>query len=258
MNAGVTSRRLTSLVAGPNGNIYLGSQDGVFKSTNEGESWSPVNSGLYVTAIDDLEISPEGHLYAGAGYGGVYRSTNGGAHWTFRGLGGKYVQGIKCAGRSVFVATWGDGVFHTTNGGQAWTAINEGLTDLYVASLATSGQHYLLAGSGYSGVLRSVQQVTLDVQCLTASIPSTTNLFQNYPNPFNPNTNIKYQIPSTNHVTLKVFDLLGREVATLVNDVKEPGTYTVRWDASGVASGVYFYRLKAGDFVETKRMLLMR
>jgi hypothetical protein len=89
-------------------------------------------------------------------------------------------------------------------------------------------------------------------------LPTEFALGQNYPNPFNPNTNIKYQIPSTNQVTLRVFDLLGREVATLVNDVKEPGAYTVRLDATGFASGVYFYRLKAGDFVQTKRMLLMR
>jgi hypothetical protein len=59
-------------------------------------------------------------------------------------------------------------------------------------------------------------------------------------------------------VTLKVFDILGREVATLVNEVKSPGTYTVQWDASGVASGVYFYRLKAGAFVETRKMCVMK
>ncbi len=83
-------------------------------------------------------------------------------------------------------------------------------------------------------------------------------LENNYPNPFNPTTEIRYQIPKVSHVTLKVFDILGREVATLVNEQKSPGTYTVRWDASGVASGIYFYRMQAGMFVETKKMLLVR
>ena len=82
-----------------------------------------------------------------------------------------------------------------------------------------------------------------------------------YPNPFNPTTTIKFTIPvGTGHAPslLKVFDVLGREVATLVNEVKEPGTYTVQWDGSGVASGVYFYRLDAGAFTQTKRLVLMK
>ena len=91
-----------------------------------------------------------------------------------------------------------------------------------------------------------------------AEIPTLFHLFQNYPNPFNPSTTIKYQIPSTNRITLEVFDILGCEVATLVNEMKSPGTYTVQWVASGVASGVYFYRLKAGSFVQTRKLALIR
>ncbi len=99
-------------------------------------------------------------------------------------------------------------------------------------------------------------------------IPTEFAVKQNYPNPFNPATEIGFQIPDYSarggsasgggFVSLRVYDVLGREVATLVSEVKEPGTYAVQWDASGVSSGVYFYRLKAGDFVQTKRMLLMR
>jgi hypothetical protein len=88
--------------------------------------------------------------------------------------------------------------------------------------------------------------------------PFTFGLEQNHPNPFNPSTSIKYQIPSTSHVMLRVFDLLGREVATLVNELKQPGTYQVQWDANGVASGVYFYRLQATDASITKNMHLIR
>ena len=91
-------------------------------------------------------------------------------------------------------------------------------------------------------------------------------LYQNYPNPFNPTTKIRYTLtPSLSQrervsviVTLKVFDMLGREVATLANEEKPPGTYEVMWDASKVASGVYFYRMEAGGFVQTKKLLLLR
>ena len=81
---------------------------------------------------------------------------------------------------------------------------------------------------------------------------------QNYPNPFNPVTNFQFSIVNRQLAILKVYDVLGREVATLVNEVKQPGTYTVQWNASGVASGLYIYRLMSGGFVETRRMLLIK
>jgi predicted phosphodiesterase len=83
-------------------------------------------------------------------------------------------------------------------------------------------------------------------------------LDQNYPNPFNPSTMIKYELPTSGHVKLKIYDVLGREVATLVNAVKQPGTYTVQWNANGVASGLYFYRLQTGRFSTVQKMLLVR
>ncbi len=89
-------------------------------------------------------------------------------------------------------------------------------------------------------------------------LPTVYALIQNFPNPFNPTTQIRFEIPVSGFVSLKVFDVLGREVATLVNEKKSPGVYNVEWNASNVSSGVYFYRLSAGSFVETKKMILMR
>jgi hypothetical protein len=96
-------------------------------------------------------------------------------------------------------------------------------------------------------------------------------LEQNYPNPFNPTTDIRYQIsaPSRDrdgigngrypiHATLKIYNVLGQEVTTLVDEAKEPGYYTVTWDASDMATGIYFYRLMAGEYAETRRMVLMK
>jgi hypothetical protein len=91
-----------------------------------------------------------------------------------------------------------------------------------------------------------------------AGIPRTFALEQNYPNPFNPETAIKYQLPGQCRVTLTVFDVLGREVTILVNEVKQPGRYKVQWDARGVASGVYFYRLSSMDFVQTRKLMVIR
>jgi hypothetical protein len=84
------------------------------------------------------------------------------------------------------------------------------------------------------------------------------SLEQNYPNPFNPTTSIKFSVPSAEFVTLKVYDILGNEVSTLVNEQKAPGNYEVRFDAGNLASGVYIYTLKAGNITQTKKLMLMK
>ena len=89
-------------------------------------------------------------------------------------------------------------------------------------------------------------------------IPSTTELIQNYPNPFNPVTNISYRLSENGFVTLRVFDNSGREVKTLVNEFKQAGYYTDIFNGSDLASGVYFYKLSFGDFVQTKKLSLVK
>ncbi|MBF8248442.1 MAG: 5'-Nucleotidase domain protein, partial [Bacteroidetes bacterium] len=88
--------------------------------------------------------------------------------------------------------------------------------------------------------------------------PMKYTLEQNYPNPFNPSTEIQFSLPAKSHVTLKIFDLLGREVARLVSEELSLGSYKSRWDANGLSTGVYLYRLQAGEFVDTKKLLLLR
>ena len=90
------------------------------------------------------------------------------------------------------------------------------------------------------------------------AVPKEYFLSQNYPNPFNPVTIINYQLPVHGRVSLKVYDMLGREIATLVDEVKSTGSYSVKWNAHGTASGVYFYRLQAGSFSTTKKLLLLK
>ncbi|NOS86408.1 MAG: T9SS type A sorting domain-containing protein [Ignavibacteria bacterium] len=89
-------------------------------------------------------------------------------------------------------------------------------------------------------------------------VPKNFELTQNYPNPFNPSTTIEYSIPKDAIVALKIYDVLGKEVATLVNDQKAAGTYILNWNASNFSSGLYFYRITAGEFTETKKMFLVK
>jgi hypothetical protein len=89
-------------------------------------------------------------------------------------------------------------------------------------------------------------------------IPAVFMIFQNFPNPFNPATTIEYQLPRSADVTLEIFDILGRKVQTLVEGQREPGPHRVVWDAGEYPSGIYFYRLRAGDLIETKKMVLLK
>ena len=103
------------------------------------------------------------------------------------------------------------------------------------------------------------QGSTTDVKDLTlGKVPDHFALEQNYPNPFNPSTAISYQLTVNSEVTLKVFDVLGREVATLVNEKKDAGSYSVRFSGAGLSSGVYLYRLQAGEFTQTRKLMLLK
>ena len=115
----------------------------------------------------------------------------------------------------------------------------------------------------YAGFWTTMLAVLFDYVVITSaedeiSLPISYRLFQNYPNPFNPSTTIKYSIPKLSFVTIKIYDVLGSEVATLVNEEKPVGTYELNWNAANLPSGVYFYQLKAGSFVQTKKMLLLK
>lgn len=111
------------------------------------------------------------------------------------------------------------------------------------------------------GVLTTTSSGTITITPETGvdegNQPLTYSLMQNYPNPFSLSTTISYQLPTNGQVTLKVFDMHGREVTTLVNQVEDPGYKSVKFDASLLSGGLYYYRLEAGNFIETRKLLLL-
>ncbi|HZY10314.1 MAG TPA: choice-of-anchor D domain-containing protein, partial [Bacteroidota bacterium] len=106
--------------------------------------------------------------------------------------------------------------------------------------------------------LTNAPKILVGVESEERQIPESYHLFQNYPNPFNPRTRIQYAVVSNQLVSLKVYDILGRELKTLVNEIKQPGTYEVEWDASNLPSGIYFYRLISARYSAVKKMVLLR
>lgn len=121
-----------------------------------------------------------------------------------------------------------------------------------VQEITLSGQNV------HVDLVQLVKVIGVSVPWDDGSIPQTFNLEQNFPNPFNPSTTIQYRIGQVENVVLKIYNVLGQEVKILVNEVQNPGTYRVVFDASSLASGIYFYRLDAGNFTEIKKMVFLK
>jgi hypothetical protein len=218
-----------------------------------------VNNGLTNPYVQCLAISGA-NLFAGTDSGGVFLTTDNGNSWTQVNGGLTYptVYSFAVSGTNIFAGTQGGGVYLTTNSGTIWSQVSAGLGGDVVFSLASNGTH-LFAGTLGRGVwVRPLSEMITPVPEEVELIPNSLALSQNYPNPFNPTTTISYHLPSQNHITLRVYNVLGREVATLVNDVKAPGTYSVQWDARAVSSGTYYFRITAGKSAEMKKVLLLK
>ena len=112
--------------------------------------------------------------------------------------------------------------------------------------------------NGSGGVIRKIQLEATGLSEINELNPSSFSLEQNYPNPFNPSTTIKYSIPETEFVSLKLFDVIGNEVAILVDGMKSAATYRINFSAEELTSGIYFYVLKAGDYINSKKLIIMK
>ena len=197
-------------------------------------------------------------------------NTNGDTLWVRRYTGGAANSLAVDAGGNVYVTGASDSNIVTIKyngaGNEEWVAsysYGVGSKNLPVGiKVDPSGNVYVAGTSSFGNtsvytVIKYVQTPT-SVREISPAIPSSFALEENYPNPFNPTTAISYQLSANGLVSLKVFNLLGQEVAVLVNEEKPAGTYRATWDAGKMPSGVYFYRLNAGEFVETKKMILLR
>jgi photosystem II stability/assembly factor-like uncharacterized protein len=255
-----------------NEGLVCGEAASMYKTTNGGQNWNEIILPVGTQASDFLRLSfinnNTGYTQ-GVGNNKLYKTTNFGSNWDSVAR----VQGADISNTIFFpneFTGWSAGsmglMFKTTNGGYNWqpqvlppvpTSSYSGLW-FYNDSIGwvvggNTSIHHTINGGNPTYIINS------------SEIINDFKLYQNYPNPFNPTTIIKFSIPACHScgsrnpvVTLKVYDILGREIATLVNEKLKAGTYEIPFSDNKISSGVYFYKLAADEFTETKRMLLIK
>lgn len=250
-------------VAVSGNNIYAGTYlNGLYKSTNNGSNWAL--TGMDSTTILSL-LATGNYIFAGT-YEGIYVSSNNGNNWQ-QPLINDAIRSFAINGINIFTSTDINGVYRSTDNGSSWIPKNQGFPDTIpeIFSLLIAN-NYIFAGVSVSDTIARVWRRSysdiIGINNISSNIPEKYFLYQNYPNPFNPNTKIKYQITNSKYqkaeVTLIVYDIAGKEVATLVNEKQSPGIYEVTFDRGSLPSGIFFYRLTAGNFIETKKMVLIK
>jgi len=268
--------------------IYCGTDDAnVWVTTNGGGEWVPINGGLPDRWVTRVAVDPDSANVCYVSLSGykidlsgahIYRTTDFGTTWAS--IGGNLPDAPindvvidTLGGRTLYVGT-DVGVMYTTDMGISWNVLGTGFPTSVPCHDLTLHQptRTLVAWTHGRSAFRISLQPTVDV-AVEHETPSTFSLSQNYPNPFNPKTAISIHLSAVSFVDLVVYDLLGREVAILVNGVVGRGVHTVQFDgkdlarqtagrrldsSSGLASGVYYYQLRVGAAVQTRKMLLLR
>ncbi len=238
------------------GLIFAGTNGGVFVSADTGASWT--NIGLSPDWVMALAVA-DSFLVAGSGEFSRAPLNGYGYDWT----GGNHLSGeqFNCfvVNEHRLVAGTNNGVYVSTNCGDTWSDLSQGLNlgaGVYSLCVVDST---IYAGCLGTGVWkRPFAEMVASSRLSSAIQPEELRLMQNYPNPFNPTTGIRFQLSGNSWVRLVVYDLLGKEVAVLVNERKSPGSYEVRFNGSRLSSGVYFYELTAGTSRIVRSMVLAK
>ena len=260
--------------------VYYGSTEGdIRRITNANGSHTVsgnLNTGLPSGYVTCIAVDPSNSNFALAVFGNynmqsLWYTNNGGTSWTDVEGNLSGVNGPSVRWAEIFYINSTMQIMLSTSTGMYFTSVlNGGSTVWTQQAVSTIGNvvcvqtdfrpadNTLVVATHGRGSFQTVITEPISVGQISSEVPSSYSLKQNYPNPFNPTTNIKFDVAKTGDVKIVVFDVMGREVQTLVNQSLTPGTYEVKFNGVNITSGVYFYRLQSGNFTETKRMLMIK
>lgn len=239
-----------------NDRVWFGTNNSrIYYSTNSGLSWSAQSTAP--EANSNIVMANFGSSYVLSGGSSLMRSTNFGNNWSqITSMGTGNFGGFGNWASYWWYVRSDNKVYLSSNNGTTWsvqyTSPAGNFTNIYL----TNQNLLMFAVRSNGGISRYI--IAVGVHQTSSEVPEKFSLSQNYPNPFNPATKIKFDVPNESHTKLIIYDMLGREVTTLVNEELKPGTYEADWDGYIYSSGIYFYKLITNDFVETKKMVLMK
>lgn len=271
---------LTSLAIDPVNDsvLYAGHLGALLKSTDWGATWQQLNLGFQWSSGTTVAVDPSNRnvVYAtvyssGTGLGGVFKSTDAGLTWAEKNNGldieHRRIQAFAINPSYPENLLVGIGsidnnlIYRSTNGGGEWVAFANGLPDSgHVESIAfdTLNNRVFIGVGAWNASGVYVLDGILNVDIIAKQIPAFFALHQNYPNPFNASTVIAFEIPQRSRVSISIYDVLGQELSRLVDDERGAGSYSVAWDAFGVASGVYFAVMKSEVHTATRKIVLIK
>ncbi len=259
IQSGMNNYTVNSLLASGN-NIFAGTANGVFISSNNGSNWT--QTALNNRYVNSLVVSGNS-IFAGTDSLGVYLSTNNGLSWTQTVLNNQFVNSLAVSGNNIFagIGRYPAGlgsVYLSTNNGSSWIEKNQGFNVIPIVTRLLTTNNFIFAGTYGLSVWRRDLSELFGIKQISEMVPGSFSLSQNYPNPFNPLTKIRFEVPRADFVTVKIFDVLGREITALVNEQLQPGTYEVEWNAGDNPSGVHYYTIRTTAFSQTKKMVLIK
>lgn len=243
----------------------------VYQTTNGGDAWSLQDSirpqsGTWLPVRDIKFFTPDSGWAVGGISGTmiISKTTNGGDSWISATSGGSSLREIQLLDSRIgwcIGTQYEPGIYGTVDGGQHWQSqgiIPNNSFGFESISIVNNQIGWAVGGPGIIYKTETGGVTASDNEIKAFETPREFVLDQNYPNPFNPTTNILFSLPSKSVVVLKVYDLLGREVATLVSEELRPGNHSVNWNAKSIPSGVFFYRMQTGSITETKKLILQK
>jgi photosystem II stability/assembly factor-like uncharacterized protein len=236
----------------------VGDAGSIFTTSNDFNNWSAQTSPVTST-LRSVVFSDTLNGYILGENETILKTTNGGITWSLSQSPGSSLNAMKFINSNEGWAVGNSGkIFKTNNGGVKWMSQESGISTNLLSLDFLNSYDGIAVGDG--GIVLTTKNggTTTSVGQAGISLPTTIKLEQNYPNPFNPVTNLSFSIPKRSFVSVKVYDLLGREVSTIISEEMSAGIYTKQWNAVGFPSGVYFYRLQAGSYIETKKLVLLK